>query len=72
VTTTETALPAVPWGVEHVKLPELTKLTLVQLLPPIVTVAPDTKLLPAIVTVEPPIALPVGGVTEETVGAGEK
>lgn len=41
----------------------------VQLVPPIVAVAPDTKPVPVIVTLVPPAVVPLVGAILETVGA---
>jgi hypothetical protein len=48
----------------------LTTFTLVAAVPPRLTVAPVRKPVPVIVTEVPPLAVPVFGVTEVTVGAG--
>jgi hypothetical protein len=45
-----------------------TTITLEQLVPPIVTVAPETKLVPLIVTAVPPVSKPEDGEIPENVG----
>ena len=70
VTTTFTA-PAACAGVVAVIDVLLPTLTPVAAVPPIVTVAPDTKLVPVIVTGVPPAVVPDVGEIELTVGAVE-
>jgi hypothetical protein len=53
--------PADPAGVVQVIDVAETLTTLVQALPPTVTVAPDTKFVPVIVIGVPPAVLPVDG-----------
>jgi hypothetical protein len=60
VTTTLTA-PAALAGVTAVSCVEFTKVTDVALVPPKVTVAPETKLEPVIVTEVPPVVGPDTG-----------
>ena len=71
VTTTLTA-PAACAGVVAVIEVLLPKLTPVAAVPPIVTVAPDTKFVPVIVTGVPPNVVPDAGEIDVTVvqGAG--
>jgi len=69
VTTTSLA-PADPAGVVQVIDVAETLTTLVQALPPTVTVAPDTKFVPVIVIGVPPAALPVAGEIEVIEGRG--
>jgi len=70
VTTTFTA-PAAWAAVVAVIDVLLTTTTLAAAVPPNVTVAPDWNPVPVIVTAVPPLASPVFGETEVTVGAGE-
>jgi hypothetical protein len=48
----------------------LTTVAAVAAVPPSITVAPAKKPVPVIVTAVPPLAVPVLGVIEVTVGAG--
>jgi hypothetical protein len=66
--TTTFAAPTEPVPVLQVNEVEEMNVTDVQVLPPIVTVAPETKLLPVIVTDVPPAPLPEFGSTPVTVG----
>jgi hypothetical protein len=66
--TTTFAAPTEPAPVLQVNEVEEMNVTDVQVLPPIVTVAPETKLLPVIVTDVPPAPLPEFGSTPVTVG----
>jgi hypothetical protein len=66
--TTIFAAPTERAGVVHVNDVEEMKTTDVQELPPIVTVAPDTKSLPVMVIEVPPAPLPEFGETLDTVG----
>jgi hypothetical protein len=66
--TTTFAAPIEPAPVLQVNEVEEMNVTDVQVLPPIVTVAPETKLLPVIVTDVPPAPLPEFGSTPVTVG----
>ena len=59
----------IPAGVIAVMEVAETKLTPVAELPPMVTVAPETKPAPEIVTGVPPVTLPVAGEILEKVGA---
>jgi hypothetical protein len=66
--TTTFAAPTEPVPVLQVNEVEEAKTTDVHVLPPIVTVAPETKLLPVMVTDVPPAPLPEFGATPVTVG----
>jgi hypothetical protein len=69
VTVTVTA-PAACAGAVAVIDVLFTTVTPVAAVPPKLTVAPERKPVPAIVTAVPPLALPVLGVIEVTVGPG--
>jgi hypothetical protein len=62
------AAPNEPAGVVHVNDVEDMNTTDVQVLPPTVTVAPETKSLPVMVIDVPPFPLPEFGETLDTVG----
>ena len=70
VVTTTLLVPAVPAGVIQVMVVELTTLTLVVTVPPIVTIVAPVKFVPVIVTLVPPATGPLAGAIEVTVGAG--
>jgi hypothetical protein len=61
--------PVVPDGVAAVILVALTTVTPVATVPPMVTVAPLIKPVPVMVTLVPPVAGPLLGEIEITVGA---
>ena len=62
--------PVVPDGVVAVILVELTTMTFVAAVPPMVTVAPVTKPVPAMMTLVPPANCPALGEIDVTEGAG--
>lgn len=66
--TTTFAAPAVPEGVVAVNCVALTNATFVAALPPMLTVAPETKPVPVMVTAWAPAVVPVAGVTPVTIG----
>ena len=68
VVTETSAAPAAPGGAAHVMVVTLTTTTLVQGLPPIRTVEPETKFVPVIVTAVPPFAGPIPGAISIAVG----
>ena len=67
--TTTSLAPADPAGVVQVIDVAETTTTLVQALPPTVTVAPDTKFVPVIVIGVPPAVEPLVGEIDPIVGA---
>jgi hypothetical protein len=71
VTVTPTR-PAACAAVVAVIVELLTTLTPVAAVPPMLTVAPETKLVPLMVTAVPPAVVPEVGETPETVGAGPR
>jgi hypothetical protein len=62
--------PVVPDGVVAVILVELTTMTFVAAVPPMVTVAPVTKPVPVMVTPVPPAKGPLPGEIDVTDGGG--
>jgi hypothetical protein len=62
--------PVVPDGVVAVILVELTTMTFVAAVPPMVTVAPVTKPVPVMVTPVPPAKGPLPGEIDVTYGGG--
>ena len=70
VVTNTLAVPTLPAGVVAVMLVELTTVTLVAEVPPIVTEVAPVKSVPVIVTPVPPSVVPVDGEIDDTVGLG--
>ena len=62
--------PVIPDGVVAVILVELTTMTFVAAVPPMVTVAPVTKPVPVMVTPVPPAKGPLPGEIDVTDGGG--
>ena len=70
VVTKTLAVPAVPAGVVAVMLVELTTVTLVAALPPMVTAVAPVKSVPVMVMLVPPEVEPLVGAILVTVGVG--
>jgi len=69
VVTSTLAVPALPAGVVAVIEVELTKVTALAALPPMVTNVSVVKSVPVIVTDSPPVSGPDDGLMDVTVGA---
>ena len=69
VVTNTLAVPALPAGVVAVSEVELTKVTTVAAVPPIVTEVSPVKSVPVMVTDCPPVSGPDDGLMDVTVGA---
>ena len=69
VVTNTLAVPALPAGVIAVSEVELTTVTTVAAVPPIVTEVAPVKSVPVMVTACPPVSGPDDGLMDVTVGA---